>query len=202
MSWILTASGVKFDLRNPRSADVRIGDIAHALARICRFTGHTRAFYSVAQHSVGVANLLPRHLARIGLLHDATEAYVGDMSSPLKELLPEYQAIEHEVWRAIAIHFGMREKLPPAVKRADLEMLAAERRALLPEDNIEWVCLRGIITPTVNLVPWDPETACRRFIEEYQRLTDGRGDAAQDIENRQQEINGHHDEKTPQEAPP
>ena len=73
--WIITASGKRFYLRRPTPADIDAGDVAHALAHICRFNGHTREFYSVAQHSILVSRLLPDELKLAGLLHDAAEAY-------------------------------------------------------------------------------------------------------------------------------
>lgn len=140
MNTILTHSGQYFDLADPQPDMIRIEDIAHALSHICRFTGHTRHFYSVAEHSVLVSCCVPRELAMQGLLHDATEAYVNDIAAPLKLLLPDYRAIEARVWTAIAERFGLPLELDPLVKDADLSMLTAERRHLMPPTADRWPC--------------------------------------------------------------
>ena len=91
--WISTQSVEQFDFINPKIEDIHILDIAHALSQICRFGGHTSSFYSVAEHSINVATLLEQQGADkitvlAGLLHDATEAYMGDMPRPIKQSLP------------------------------------------------------------------------------------------------------------------
>jgi len=86
---VSTKSGRRVALLNPSPSQIVIGDIAHGLAHQCRFNGQTSKFYSVAQHSVLVASILPRELRLAGLLHDASETYLGDVVQPLKELLPK-----------------------------------------------------------------------------------------------------------------
>lgn len=123
--WLQTRNGVAFDLLHPRADMVRTGDVAHHLAQINRFVGALERPYSVAQHSLLVFTLLseaghrdPRVLLQ-GLVHDAAEAYVGDVSAPLKRLLPDYRRVEARVWAACAGHFGVSAELDPAVKAAD-----------------------------------------------------------------------------------
>jgi hypothetical protein len=128
---ITTRSGGVFYPGNPRAEDVRLGDIAHALSQIGRFTGHTSEFYSVAQHCVLVSYLCPSEYALWGLLHDAAEAYIGDVSSPLKSLLPDYREIEHRVEQCVWGVFGLTGTLPPAVKAADVKAYELERDALM-----------------------------------------------------------------------
>lgn len=148
MSWILAHSGTPIDLIMPSGAMIKPTDIAHALAHLCRFNGHTAYHYSVAQHSVLVCDLVasPEHKLQ-ALLHDAAEAYVGDMVRPLKQLMPQYQVIEQRIWLAICDHFGIEPELAPEVKHADMVALATERRDLMPHHPAEWECLAGI-TPT------------------------------------------------------
>lgn len=168
MSWMQTRGGERFDLLAPDPALIEFGDIANALAKLCRYTGHCRRFYSVAQHSVIVAGLLPPELRLQGLLHDATEAYVGDVARPLKLLLPDYQAIERGVWLAIAERFGLPAELNPAVKRADNLALMAERASLMFPSRHAWDPeleamadeARALVGP---VVPMPPDEALMAF---------------------------------------
>lgn len=125
MHSIRTFSGKLVDLRAPKLEDICIKDIAHALARINRFTGHTSRGYTVAEHSLLVSRFVPVEFALDGLLHDASEAYLGDVASPLKSLLPEYKVLEARWTRVIEAKFGLRE-MPAPVKRADALALEAE----------------------------------------------------------------------------
>lgn len=138
---ILTSTGQYFRFRHPEEHKYDIEEIAHALSHVCRYTGHCKEFYSVAQHSVLVAMSLPPALQFQGLMHDASEAYLGDVSSPLKSLLPEYKALEERVERAISKSFGMPFPLDPQVKVADMRMLMTEKRDLTvhtAQCNQEW----------------------------------------------------------------
>ncbi|HKK06533.1 MAG TPA: hypothetical protein VKA50_11875 [Gammaproteobacteria bacterium] len=92
MSWILTYTGRRVDLLDPDPATIEPEDIAHALSNMCRFNGHCRHFYSVAEHSWHVALLVSRENALQGLMHDAAEAYVADITRPLKPYLTNYAA--------------------------------------------------------------------------------------------------------------
>lgn len=136
--WIQTHSGVAFDLLDPQPDMVRLRDIAHALSHLCRYTGHSRYFYSVAEHSVECARRAPPALVAEALMHDATEAYVGDVASPLKALLPEYRAIESRVRGAIAARFGLSPAVPAKVVEIDVGMLHIERAQLLGKEAQPW----------------------------------------------------------------
>jgi hypothetical protein len=158
---------------------IDIEDIAHALSRQNRFTGHTRDFYSVAQHSVAVSDLVPPEHALAGLLHDASEAYMADMNSPLKQLVPEYKAIEQRVERAICARFGLAYPLDQCVKAADLRMLVTERRDLMPKprpefhatDMIAWSWARGIEPLRKRVYPQQSREAYLRFMLRFTELT-------------------------------
>lgn len=130
-SHILTNKLKYFDFHNPEQHTYDVEEIAHSLSHVCRYTGHVRNFYSVAQHSVLVSLIVPKHLQKAGLLHDASEAYLGDVSSPLKALLPDYKAIEAKVEKAICKQFNLPFPLPSKVKEADLIMLVTEKRDLM-----------------------------------------------------------------------
>lgn len=172
MTVILTTSGNYFNLNNPHDSVFGIHDIAHALSNLCRFSGHCREFYSVAQHSVLASYLVPSGYALMALLHDAAEAFVGDVTSPLKALLPEYKTIEARVTNAIYKRFNVGPHQYPCIKHADLVMLATERLHLLPEtEEYEWECLRGIkpMKP-MKLECWDPQEACDKFLDRYEEI--------------------------------
>jgi uncharacterized protein len=134
--WIETASGLRYHFLNPQQDEIDIQDIALALANKCRFSGHTQ-FYSVAEHSVCVAYRLPKHLRLAGLLHDASEAYLGDIPSPLKACLPDYRAIEKVNEAAIIDKFGV-DIYNPLVKQADRQALYTEASYLIPSRGIDW----------------------------------------------------------------
>jgi 5'-deoxynucleotidase YfbR-like HD superfamily hydrolase len=170
MTWILTQSGQQFDLLRPTAAMIKPADIAHALSRLCRFNGHTRAHYSVAQHSLIVASLVPAEHQLVALLHDATEAYIGDMTRPLKAVMPEYQYVEHQIWLAVCDRFDIQIDLPACVKQADMVALATERRDLMPEHQGEWDCLRGIEPMAGAIAPLPPEYASAAFFSRLMEL--------------------------------
>lgn len=139
LNFIVTRSGRKFDLKKPRPIDVDIDDIAIALARVCRFTGHTKDFLSVGQHCVNVARILeewgaPIYVRLYGLLHDAPEAYLNDVVRPLKKMLPQYKKLEGNVMKAILKglkldkHLCLTRSELELVKRADEACALAERR--------------------------------------------------------------------------
>lgn len=136
--WIPTSSGGRFWPTAPKREDVRLDDIAHALSNICRFGGHTNRFYSVGQHSLLVCKWVKQQDASAltilqALMHDFTEAYIGDMVRPLKNQIPEYQRIETQL--ETVIHEALGVPLPDAASRAliaeaDNVVLMAERRDL------------------------------------------------------------------------
>ena len=167
-STICTHSGLYFDFTDPRPEQIEISDIAWALAHICRFGGHTKQFYSVAQHCV----LAARHIehpawARDALLHDASEAYTGDMVRPLKNLLPEFKEIELRIEMAIAKKFNTawsREKAAPWVKKVDLVLLKTEQRDLTAAAGHAWSGLYNIDALEDTIIPWSPDLAYANFM--------------------------------------
>ncbi|MCQ4257441.1 phosphohydrolase [Stutzerimonas stutzeri] len=163
MSWILTYTGQRFDLLAPRAELITTIDIAHALAHVCRFGGHTRHHYSVAQHSLVVASIVPPGLQLVALLHDATEAYVGDLVRPLKALLPDYSEIEHGIWLAICDRFNLDPVLPASIHEADMIALATERRDLMPEHGEKWPCLSGVTPLPATLPRWTSDHASIQY---------------------------------------
>ena len=135
---IMTQSGRYFNFLEPDPASYTIHDIAYALSNICRYGGHCSPFYSVAQHSVYVSKLVEPENALLGLLHDAQEAFIGDVPSPLKALLPDYQKIEKTVTKAIFDKYELfyTPESKGDVKHADLVALKTERKLLLPKSVV------------------------------------------------------------------
>ncbi len=173
MTWILTRSGQKFDLANPTADMVDPADIAHSLSMQCRFNGHTSSFYSVAQHCYLVADLVPAEDQLAALLHDATEAYVGDLVRPLKEDMRAearwhgagctYDLTEQRVWEAICERFDLSPVMQASVKHADLVALATEKRDLMPAHAEPWLCLQGITPAPHAIHSWTPATAAIHY---------------------------------------
>lgn len=136
--FIATHSGRWWYLNDPRPDEVDVGDVAWALAHSNRFTGHVGE-YSVAAHSLHVAHIVRwlgfPELELDALLHDAHEAYVCDVSAPLKILLPDYREIERRNEVAVRAAFGVSSDTPAPVKRADLMALHDEALAFFPNSN-------------------------------------------------------------------
>lgn len=178
-NWIATYTGVQFYLTDPHPDDVRIKDIAHALSMACRFGGHTSEFYSVAQHSVHCSELAEemfpndRMLQLHALLHDASEAYIGDVVRPLKVTLPGYKELEEYTMQVI--YAGLL--IPPIsgadaeqVKNFDDTLLMTERRDFISHKKHDW---------TIAAEPWheklgsmSPTAAEYQFNSRYQFLRD------------------------------
>lgn len=151
MSWMLTASGRKLNPVELDATDITIEDIAAHLAKLCRFTGACRIMWSVAEHSVLVSEIIGERypddfdLQLCGLLHDAPEYVLQDVSTPVKALIAQaYKPIEYAAWWAVASRFGLPLQLPRQVEHADLVALATERRDLMPPHPEPWSVLEGI----------------------------------------------------------
>lgn len=168
MIYIQTSVGIHFDLQDPKPEMVSIIDIARALSHINRFTGHTNKPYSVAVHSLNASYIVPPEFALEALLHDAHEAYTGDVSSPLKSLLPDYRALENRIESVVRQRFGLPAGMSPEVKRADMIMLATERRDVLHDDGVPWPCLEGIEPVRVLYYDgWLPAAVRSAFIQRF-----------------------------------
>lgn len=137
--WMLTYSGKQFWPLTPRVDDIDIKDIAHSLALQCRYNGHSSGFYSVAEHSILISQAVAPEHALWGLLHDAAEAYVGDMVRPLKWSMPDFCEAEDRILDLIACRFGLPSlKIPAAVHEADARILLTERAKLLNLNGHRW----------------------------------------------------------------
>jgi hypothetical protein len=161
-TWIMTYVGNHFYPLDPRIEDIDKVDIAHSLSNYARFTGHTREFYSVGTHSILCAESarkdgMSTKIQLYCLLHDGSEAYLGDIARPLKELLPNYVAMEEEVQACVFEHFGLPQPTDEewrTVKHYDDYLLANEIGQLMinaEEFGIEPI-YDGIVIPRYSNV--------------------------------------------------
>lgn len=171
--WILTHSGRHVELPDPLPEEITITDIARGISRECRFSGQCLDFYSVAQHSVLASRIVAKEYALEALLHDAAEAFIKDIPTPLKKLLPEYSRIEGILERVIRRKFGLPDHPSAPVRLADRVLLATEKRDLMPHDPWAWPCLSGIDPLPDKIVPWAPEIAMKLFLYRFAELAGG-----------------------------
>lgn len=169
-AWIVTVTGRHVDLLDPQPDMFCSEDICHSLSRLCRFNGHTSRFYSVAEHSwFGARELRCLHGEAAGiefLLHDAHEAYTGDIVRPMKELLGDLGEIQAKIDAAIRVQFGLPATCSAAVHEMDLVMLATEKRDLLPLAIAEWDCLQGVRPLGLRLSAIAPSVVCGMMLEQ------------------------------------
>jgi uncharacterized protein len=186
-SWIQMYSGGKFFPLDPKPEDVKIDDIAHALSNVCRFAGQVKRHHSVAIHSVNVSCLLENihgkeatDLCLLGLLHDAPEAYFGDIPQPVKKAIPDFEAIEDRLMSAVATALMPGIDLEPLwkyVHEADIANLCAEAHELFDEVHDNWTESYLKLIPENVRMPWHwlqlglhQYEAERRFIQRYKEL--------------------------------
>lgn len=170
--FIETVSGKEFHFLDPKPEDIEIEDIAYSLANQCRFTGHV-PFYSVAEHSLLVAAQFAdsgdKQLMLAALLHDASEAYLSDIASPIKQFLPEYTKMEEKLQTAIYNKFNIDyNKYADKVKQADIQQLYNEAHYLLKSGGKTWKMFEGKeLSPQVKYRPCllHPRDAFGSFME-------------------------------------
>jgi uncharacterized protein len=167
--WIQTAHGRQFWPIDPRSDEVFIDDIAHALSMLCRFGGHCLHFYSVAEHSVLLSRAAPPEYKLWALLHDAAEAYLVDVPRPLKPFLSGYREAEDKIMLAICARFGLRDKMPDAVKDLDNRILRDEQEQNMATPPEAWTHYAKSRLG-VNLMFWRPNDARVAFLEAFESL--------------------------------
>ena len=165
---IQTQSLRYFNYVDPHPDQFTIEDIAHALSNICRFAGHTNKFYSVAQHCVIMSYHVTPMYALHALLHDAAEAFLGDIPTPLKQMLPEYKVIESRVEKVILNKFGITD-MPPEIKEFDTRMLVTEQNYLMPEANRHWTFDAKPLDILIR--PAEPAIAKRKYLTRFEELS-------------------------------
>jgi hypothetical protein len=177
---IATYNGVEFFPLAPRYEDIYLQDIAHSLAMSCRYNGHSRYFYSVAQHCVQVGEWLLTHggpipvhrrvLARWGLLHDASEAYIPDVCSPIKPFFPTLKTVESQLLVAIAQRFNMPWPIPDVVKYADRAVFKSEIDSGIMRSCKWWKLGEDHPDAHMEIDPWGPEVAYEAYVKAFEDL--------------------------------
>jgi hypothetical protein len=178
MDWITTFSGGSFYPLAPKAEELNIRDIAHALSNMCRYNGHTKKHYSVAQHSVLVAENLPDHKLW-GLLHDASEAYLPDVPRPVKKHLyiwdsqhkkfRGFSEVEDEILLCVAERWKLPWPVPPIVKEVDTQSIASERESgIIVKGKRPWgAWIKGINPWSKRIYPWPAKVAEAKFLEAF-----------------------------------
>jgi 5'-deoxynucleotidase YfbR-like HD superfamily hydrolase len=173
-AYIITYTGKKFNLLEPRLEDIDIRDIAHSQATQCRWTGHCRHHYSIAQHGFYCSLIGPENEALHRLMHDASESYIGDMNRPLKYYTnagDAYRRVEAPLQGLIYEAFGLSRVEPESVKIADEIMLYTEKAQLLPPITFEMSNTESA-SRAANIVieEWTPAYAEKMFLERFEQL--------------------------------
>lgn len=171
--FIVTFTGRQFWPLDPDPNEINEVDVAHALSNLCRFTGHVSSFYSIAEHCCHVHDAAQPENKLWGLLHDAAEAYLGDVARPTKHAMvgfgPAYEVAERRVMRAVKERFGLEGDQPEEIHLLDNRVLENERMALMPDVlGRSWTGakpLRGL-----QIHAWTPPTAKREFLRRFGRL--------------------------------
>lgn len=188
-STINMANGHYFDYHRPGSSYIDIETMSHSLSNMCRFTGHCRVLYTVAQHSWLMSYIVPREDAFYALLHEAGEPVTGDINKPLKMLLQDLEIIENTAQRAILLQFGLDpDKRPASIKPADWCLLATEQRDFMPTRRVtrwdalgfaiewedlppqQWAQTAGVTPLPERIEAWSPEHANRMFLARFREL--------------------------------
>lgn len=175
LPWNQTHTGLKFWLTDPKPDTICIEDIAHSLALQCRYTGHTKTHYSVAQHSIIVSHIVPQELALSALMHDAAEAYIGDIAKPYKDLVETRFSESIEKLITIAIydkfdifpyHFNNLQ-----IKEADLMALRAEAFQVLAHPPVDdWA--DDLPKNEIIIDEWPWKLAELLFLKRFKHLTE------------------------------
>lgn len=173
---IITHSGIMFDILNPTSDMICLDDVTHALSNICRYTGHVSRYYSVAEHCVHCSELPGAiEVQRACLLHDLSETFINDLSSPLKAHLPKYKEIEENILCIAFSKYGLHTIAPwdERIKEADKYMLRSEIFQLMPREAVAFEGVLAMATSGERLIHvdgWHPEYAKKMFLRRAAEL--------------------------------
>jgi 5'-deoxynucleotidase YfbR-like HD superfamily hydrolase len=162
----MTYKGVLFYPLDPFKNEILIEDIAHSLSMQCRFNGHCSVFYSVAQHSVLVSEICDDKFKLSALLHDAAEAYLSDLPTPIKNRFTDYISYEDKLVAVINEKFGTNKEIPYEVKIADKIAFLTESRDLL-----SYIKVSSELSPLDDKIkPWTQRKSKSEFLKAFKRL--------------------------------
>ena len=168
-------SGKRLEYDNIDIDSIDIDDIAHALSNICRYSGNCNQFYSVAQHSVLVSYYVSKEYTLQALMHDAAEAYISDIPSPLKQLLPKVNEIEENIIKHIFFKFNIDYPISEEVKKVDKQVLLLEKELLINNQNDWGIDVDPLLiaqNPLEHMGFWEPKLAKMKFMSRFRELTE------------------------------
>jgi hypothetical protein len=169
--WLQTNNGGKFHVANPAPEEIDVRDIAHALSMLCRYSGHCKNFYSVAEHCCHIYDWLPVEYKLEGLMHDASEAYLVDIPRPIKPYLNNYYDLEKRIMAVIAMKYGFPGLMTERVKEADNRILRDERYQNMMITDVpdeEWGCPLPALDITLKY--WSPKRAEKEFLKRFKEI--------------------------------
>lgn len=175
-AYIITFTGKKFNLLSTTPDMISVEDMAHSLSQQCRWTGHCKHHYSIAQHSYYCSLLGPEENRFWHLNHDNSEAYIGDMNRPLKHYTnagDAYRKVEHPLQELIYVTAGLIGDEPLSVKQADEGMLYAEMEQLLPRPNFDMAANNPYgrsMAANIQIEEWTPRKAEQMYLDRYYKL--------------------------------
>lgn len=169
-TWMQTFTGKAVNPLDVREEQIDIVDIAHSLSMQCRYNGHTKVFYSVAEHCVLMSRAVSPENRLWALLHDATETYMGDMIRPLKQVMPQFSTAEGFLMDTICDRFGIPRHMPEEVEQADRRILVNERDALMEPPPMPWPSLEGLERLRIIVLGWDPRQAEILYLDRFHHL--------------------------------
>lgn len=176
-TWMQTFTGGRFYPLDPRASEIQLADVAHGLAMTCRYGGHTRRFYSVAEHAVLVSLHVAPEYAREGLMHDSSEAYIGDMIRPLKHQpqMEEFRRAEHAIEVAVRERFGLSTDPAAwaAVKEIDDRILVDEIGELMSDPPAYWSRHESVAPLGAVITGLPPDLAELMFVHRFAELFPG-----------------------------
>lgn len=180
--FIGTYKGKKFYPLDPRIDEVDLEDIAHSLSLLCRYNGHVKRFYSVAEHCIHAADWLEMkgygtEVALQGLLHDASEAYVSDVPKPIKRMLNGWERVEEKVQKTIFERFNVSWPMDEAIKEIDLRLLYSEANENFELSLSEWNLNynpKFMYADCIDFLYLDPSSAESAYLETFERLNNER----------------------------